>query len=122
MKPIKQLVTRRRRLGDEQLEYPDCYDEYMGRESTGRIVDIAGNVIVDNNIKKEKEEEVKKDVYDNYYIITVIHEYGENIIGKYPEDEFLQLNIPEYKNSLNAKYWDNFVKEIKIEDIEVKRR
>lgn len=70
---IHQLVVRRRR--DEQLPYPECYDEFIGQTPTGKIV--LGYRVVNGVV-----------VYD--YAPTTVEELIESLS---------QINVPEEKSS-----------------------
>lgn len=120
MESIRQLVTRRRRIDIPQLEYPDCYDEYIGREPTGRILTSDGKEIhLTKNIPTENisnDNEVET-VVSTVYQITVTHHYGQTTFEPYEKDEFEKLDLEEYIIMLNNKYWKNFVSSIDVREI-----
>lgn len=111
-----QYVTRRRRGDIEQLEYPDCYDEFDGSIPTGRIVSCTYPLkyLVVDNIVEEKTSSIE-DVSTNEQIpvqqskIVITHHYGTTIMEK--EYDF---SISDYKDMLDKKFWPGFVKSIEI--------
>lgn len=114
--PIRQLVIRRRREDLPQLEYPDCYDEYIGREPTGKIMKNFQEVVAiktsDNKIIENKQDIIG--IEKNY--IKVIHYYGESLVGDYNNEEIQSINLDEYKKQLDSHFWDGFVFNITIEN------
>lgn len=119
MEQIRQYVTRRRRHDLEQLEYPDCYDEYIGREPTGKIaktlsplvyVDIQSTHKESDPIVVEKHKEIIVEKRKRTHI-EVIHSCGTSIV----ECDY-EYNKEDYINYLNTMYWNGFA--IEIRDIE----
>lgn len=125
MNNVKQYVTRRRRVGDE-IPYSDGYDEFIGRESTGRIVKFENGVAVDYfdgqrpvehiNVQNDMSPEIKVDEErvrePTMYRVTVEHDCGVN--------EFISdslFDVQEYTNQLNQFYWNGFVKSIAVDGI-----
>ena len=106
-----QLVTRRRRPDLEQLEYPDCYTEFVGMNPTGRIIRGLNEVVFDANITKDtsntKEEKVI--VIKKYFKLFVKTIYGENLVDVYSEEDKNGINIEDYKTELRNKYKEVFV-------------
>mgnify|MGYP001282053726 CR=1 FL=1 len=106
-----QLVSRRRRPDLEQLEYPDCYTEYVGTKPTGRIIRGLNEVVYDANLIKDenKEKEEKNIVIKKYFKLFVKTLYGEHLIDVYSEEDKNDINIEDYKTELGNKYKDIFV-------------
>lgn len=115
-KIMLQYVTRRRRDDIEQLEYPDCYDEFDGPIPTGRIVSCTYPLkyLVVDNIVEEKTPSIEN-LSTNEQIpvqqskIVVTHHYGTTIMEK--EYDF---SISDYKAMLDSKFWPGFVETIEI--------
>lgn len=121
---MKHYVTRNRRAGEE-IDYADGFDEYIGRDHTGRIVKFVNGEAVDycivnttqdkdmNNIQKDLSVETQENNKEHtHFKVTVNHMCGQN--------EFLsksQIDIEEYIMQLNNFYWDGFVIDITVEGI-----
>lgn len=107
-----QYTVRRRRADLEQLEYPDCYDEFDGRVPTGRIVKNISPLEYLDLGSKESEPEVKiiqEKIVDIKKLVQVIHEFGI-FETEYPGE----FSLTEYKSQIEKKYWIGFVKDIII--------
>lgn len=121
---MKQYVTRKRRIGEE-IDYSDGFDEYIGREHTGRIVKFVNgevvnyfsdgiNPLVDNAVEVQ-ESPTKTEVQckeSKFFRVIVNHSCGTN--------EFISdsiIDIEEYTSQLNSFYWEGFVTSIKIEGL-----
>lgn len=133
-----QYTVRKRHHSEPELPYSDCYDEFLGKNHTGRIVRLnvgkEPEVVAhlndfENNIVKNEEDKVKnliKELADIFgytsnkteeksflppeiKFVKIIHVYGETVY-QFEED----FSIEDYKQEIENKFGIGFVKEIKI--------
>lgn len=111
-----QYTTRKRFHKEPELPYSDYYDEFIGRNRTGRIVDLKGNVIFDENKKEEQtSENIIKYEPVTMYSIIVDHIYKIECVGTFTEEEFLSIDLVKYENELKSKFGNDFINSVYVE-------
>lgn len=112
-----QYTTRKRFHKEPELPYSDYYDEFIGMKRTGRIVDLKGNVIFDENkisdTMIEKEEVVHIPV--TMYSIIVDHHYRVECVGTFNEDDFMSIDLVKYEQELKSKFGSSFINSVYVE-------
>lgn len=112
-----QYTTRKRFHKEPELPYSDYYDEFIGRNRTGRIVDLKGNVIFDENKKSDSITENKTVEYIpvTMYSIIVDHHYKVECVGTFNEDDFMSIDLVKYEQELKSKFGSSFINSVYVE-------
>lgn len=112
-----QYTTRKRFHKESELPYSDYYDEFIGRNRTGRIVDLKGNVIFDENKKSDSITENKTVEYIpvTMYSIIVDHHYKVECVGTFNEEDFMSIDLVKYEQELKSKFGSSFINSVYVE-------
>lgn len=111
----RQLVTRRRNPSLEQLDYPDCFDEYIGRTKTGRIIRGYHEVVYEEKNQSNKIEKEEKTLEKIVYKIVVETIYDTQFVDCI--FNIKDYDLSSYKDELIKKFTSDIIKDVRVEKV-----